>query len=378
MGTLDLFGADRTVVKGKGFYIWQIPNCEKGDAAAILAEAQRANLSHVLVKVADGVNSYNYDSANNIDLAAQVVRKFKKNGISVWGWQYIYGREPKNEANKAIQRINELALDGFVVNAEVEFKQTGMDVKANTYMSELRNKLPQLPLALSSYRFPSYHPQFPFAVFLKYCNINMPQVYWQGSHNPAAQLTRSVYEFQSISPFRPVIPTGSAYSYGSWQPTRDDIRSFLSTAKTMGLSAANFWSWDYSRKYLPHLWDEASSFSWASGVPEPDLVEEYITALNAHDPVALTMLYNNDGVHINAERSIQGHEKILVWYNSFLNQSFPNGVFKMTGYTGVANSRHLSWEATSPSGKIRDAKDTFGLRNGKIAYHYSYYKIDLN
>jgi len=365
-------------LNGKGFYIWQIPNCENGDPAAILAEAQKANLSHALIKVADGINSYNYDSDNNIDLAARVVRKFKKNDIQAWGWQYIYGREPKNEANKAIQRINELALDGFVVNAEVEFKQSGMDTKARTYMSVLRSKIPQLPIALSTYRFPSYHPQFPYSDFLTYCDLNMPQVYWQGSHNPAAQLTKSVYEFQSISPFRPMIPTGSAYSYGSWQPTRDDIRNFLSTAKTMGLTAANFWSWDYSRKHLPHLWDEVSDFSWASGIPEPDIVEEYIYALNAHDPVALTVLYNSDGVHINADRSIQGHEKILAWYNTFLNQYFPNGEFKMTGYTGVGNSRHLTWEASSPNAEIREAKDTFGLRDGKIAYHYSYYKIDKN
>ena len=55
-------------LQGKGFYIWQVWKCEGGDPNAILAEAQMADLSHVLIKVADGANTYNYDKQRRIDL----------------------------------------------------------------------------------------------------------------------------------------------------------------------------------------------------------------------------------------------------------------------------------------------------------------------
>ena len=72
-------------LKGKGFYIWQVWRCDGGDPNAILAEAQMADLSHVLIKVADGEKTYNYDSQRRIDLAAPVVRLLKTQGIKVWG-----------------------------------------------------------------------------------------------------------------------------------------------------------------------------------------------------------------------------------------------------------------------------------------------------
>jgi hypothetical protein len=350
-------------------------NCERGDPNAILAEAQMADLSHVLIKVADGSNTYNYDKQRRIDLAAPVVRLLKNQGMQVWGWQYVRGDDSLSEARKAIQRINELSLDGFVVNAEVEYKQPGKDVAARKYMSELRNALPDMVFALSSYRFPAYHPQFPFRDFLNYCDYNMPQVYWQGAHNPAAQLTKSVREFQNMQPSRPVIPTGSAYAYGGWQPTADDIQNFLQTAKQLGLSAANFWSWDYCRQHLPHLWDKVRDFPWPSTPAAKDIVEQYIEALNARDPLRLATMYSPDGVHINATRTVQGPEKILTWYNTFLNQLFPNASFKLTGYSGVGNSRHFTWEGTSSIGNILNGNDTFGLREGKITYHYTYFTI---
>jgi hypothetical protein len=74
---------------GKGYYIWKIRDAEGGDAHAILARAQAAGLSHVLVKVADGERSYNYVTDTRTDLVKPVAKLLQDNGIQVWGWQYI-------------------------------------------------------------------------------------------------------------------------------------------------------------------------------------------------------------------------------------------------------------------------------------------------
>ena len=62
-------------LRGKGYYIWKIPNCENGDPAAIANVAAQAGLSHVLIKIADGVGSYNVDLTTGVDLVPPVYRR---------------------------------------------------------------------------------------------------------------------------------------------------------------------------------------------------------------------------------------------------------------------------------------------------------------
>jgi len=294
----------------------------------------------------------------------------------VWGWQYIYGSNPLSEARKAIQRVNELKLDGFVVDAELEFEQPGKDIAARKYMSELRNALPGIPIGISSYRFPSYHREFPYQEFLDYSDYVMPQVYWEQSHNPETQMIRTVREFQNIGCTLPIIPTGSAYSTGAWAATPEDATAFLHVCKKeLGIKAANFWVWEFTRSQLRPVWQAIQNYPWDSGPPPKDISELYIDALNNHDLVGLIGLYAPHGVCINFQRTVQGEEGILTWYHTFLNDIFPDASFKLTSVSGTDSSRHLNWTGTSSIGQILNGSDTIGLIDGKISYHYTYFTI---
>lgn len=362
-------------LQGKGYYIWKIPYTEGGDSQAILDLIKQANLTHVLIKVANEDQTYNYDKIRRIDLVAPLAELLRSEGVIVWGWQYIYGDDPLSEARKAIQRVNELELEGFVVNAEKEFKEPGKDVAARKYMTELRNALPNTTIALSSYRFPSYHPLFPWVEFLEQSDLNMPQVYWQEAHNPANQMLRCFREFQDFEPYRPIFPTGAAYPADGWKPTADDVHIFLETVKELELPGANFWSWQHCRAYLPDLWDRISEFPWEVELPAPekDITEKFIDALNTHDPLPVVLLYTLTGVHIDTQRQIQGPEKLLEFYNNFLNNTFLDATFEIANMTGEDNTRHLTWTATFADGRVYEGNDTLGLQDGKISFHYSYY-----
>ena len=151
------------------------------------------------------------------------------------------------------------------------------------------------------------------------------------------------------------------------------MEAYLGAIKELGIPATNFWSWDSCRNSLPDQWNLIRDFTWVDGPEPPDVTEEYIGALNAKDLLKLTTMYTQDGVHINANRTIQGPEKILTWFNTFLEQILPDAVFKLISKTGTRNTRHFTWEATSNEGKVINGKDTFGLRDGKISYHFTYY-----
>ena len=146
--------------EGKGFYIWQVPKCDKGDVGAIAAIAKAADLHHAFIKVADGTKTYNVTSAG-VDLVYPLVLALRAVGISVWGWGYVYGDFPEAEAEIGVKRMRDLDLDGYIVDAESQYKAAGKATAAKTYMAKLRAGVGALPIGLSSYRYPTPAQRIP-------------------------------------------------------------------------------------------------------------------------------------------------------------------------------------------------------------------------
>ena len=357
-------------LEGKGLYIWKIHQVEGGDADAIARRAVESGLTHVLIKVADGSHAY------NVDLAAPVVETLKGAGVQVWGWQYVYGNEPFLEADIAVHRVRVLGLDGFVVNAEVEYK--GKHDAASVYMDSLRARMGGLPIALSSFRYPDYHPELPWTEFLSRCDYNMPQVYWVRASNPEQQLDRTIAQFQQIYPVLPIIPTGPAYEEFGWRPQPAEITRFLQHAREIGLQAANFWSWDYAGSEEGNdLWQAIAGYEWPITRPPVDLVDRLITAMNQRDIDTIAALYHPGAVHITSQHTISGREALRAYYTRLLNSELPGATFAVKTQVNEGNIRHIRWSASLASnGKAVDnGYDTIALRQGRIQYHSSIYHI---
>jgi len=362
-------------LQGKGFFIWQIPRSEGGNATTIARLAGEAGLTHVLIKIADGTSAYNLDLSTGADLVPAVAQALRARGIQVGGWHWVYGYDPVREADIAIRRTLELDLDIYVVNAEAPYKEPGKATAARIFMDRVRAGIPGVPIALSSYRYPTLHPQFPWTTFLERCDISMPQVYWLLNHNPGEQLVRSLREYQAITPFRTYIPTGAAFTQSGWSPTPEDIEEFLDTARLLNLQAANFYEWANCRLYLPKVWEAIDAYDWGGPVTPPDIAQAYIDALNTHEPGQVLALYTDLPVHVTSARTIQGRPALENWYTGLFNTILPEAEFTLTGFSGSGSSRHLNWTAVSEAGNVYNGNDTFGLVNGKIAYHYTFFTI---
>jgi hypothetical protein len=358
---------------GKGWYIWQVSQCEGGSPAAIAERAAAAGATHVLLKVAERAFTFGLDK-NGQDLVAPVADALRGRGLQVWGWHYVSGENPVGEANIAVQRAQQLRLDGFVIDAESEFKLPGRSGAARTYMNILRASLPATPLALSSYRYPSLHMQIPWAAFLEKCDYAMPQVYWEQAHNPDQQLARCVTEFNNqslVGVVRPVIPTGSAYGANNWQATAEDLTKFYSQAVALGLPAANLYSWDYAGTAVKaELWNAAAKFEWPAA-RQQDILERYFNALNAGDLTQVLRLYHPNAGHVTFKRTVIGLEDLSKWYLDLLKNALAGAKFEMVESSGSEASRHFRWQAVGPRGSVADGEDTLGLREGLIQYHYT-------
>jgi hypothetical protein len=274
-------------MQGQTMFIWQIKEVLKGDLAAIVKRAKALGITTVLVKIANGGNAYNLRPDNPDspkiyydDVMGPFVEAMRAAGIVVIGWHYIYGFSAVVEANRAIERCNKFSLDAYVIDAESEFKEAGKADIAKSFMTILRASL-KIPIGLTSYRFPTLHPEFPWKEFLKQCDFHMPQVYWQNSHNAGNQLERAIIEYRALEVSlglkpMPIYPIGAAYHENGWQPTPAEMQEFFKKAIDLGLQAVSWWEWGCALRAGLETVFETMTWPGAVQVPEPDPEPETI------------------------------------------------------------------------------------------------------
>jgi murein DD-endopeptidase MepM/ murein hydrolase activator NlpD len=258
------------MISGKGIYIWQLKRCEGGDMAKVVDRLKWAGMTHVLPKIADGVHS---DVNGNWTYLPALVDLCHKAGIKVFAWQYIYGGNPVQEAIRAVVELRRLPFDGFVINAEHQFRDLANNkTAAKEYCERIRQDFPNLPLGLSSYRYPHYHARFPFTEFLTYCNFNMPQVYWmQANGTVPAQLENTIKAYEPY-PQRPMIPTGAAFGEHGWTAVPADQAIFINEAKRHGLTGCNWWEYYEAFHRFPELGKAIAenNTDWSDNMTDPE------------------------------------------------------------------------------------------------------------
>ncbi len=367
------------MLEGKGFYIWILSECEKGDPQAIAETARAAGLSHVLIKIADGTAAFNRG------LDVPVRQALGEAGIQVWGWHYVYGNQPEAEADIAVQRVQELGLDGYVIDAEEEYKNRPS--QAARFARRLRDGLPDTPLALSSFRFPQWHPELPWNQFLEVCDFHMPQVYWEQAHNVAWQLAESKRQCDALSEARPYIPTGAAYGTPGWAATRRDVETFLRESRKLGLAAANLYSWDYARAHLPNLWQAVAEFDWPFTPPEPavqppvdgpqDFPSRWLEALRRRNLDAALALYDRRAVLTAGARVHRGTTGVRLWLQRLWRDLPDTADLVLVEASEQDDLLRLHWQARgADNAPLRDAYETFVLSpEGQALLHYTFYTL---
>ncbi len=228
--------------KGKGFFIWVINELLKiyGSNEQVAEMVKALGIDWVQIKIAQAGFGYNWRWNGKIwidDLVQPLTDAFKAVGIDVWGWHYITPSMPKIQANLGIKRTIKFGLDGYIANAEAEYKDHPN--AAEIYCGIIREQLHK-PFALTSYRYPNYHPRFPWHQFARYIDFWIPQVYWQSAHNPAEQLQRSIRELKAIRDL-PIVPAGAAYQEHNWKPSAAEMNEFHEAVISSNLVADTWW-----------------------------------------------------------------------------------------------------------------------------------------
>jgi peptidoglycan hydrolase-like protein with peptidoglycan-binding domain len=224
--------ASGTAFEGQGMWIWYVSQSDGGNVASIVAQAHAAGVSTVFVKSSDG--SSNYWS----QFSPQLVAELHANGLKVCAWQYVYGTNPAGEANLGAEAVANGA-DCLVIDAEAEYE--GHYAAAQTYITDLRAEIgATYPLGLASFPYVSYHPSFPYSVFLgpDGAQYNAPQMYWKDIGVSVDTVYANTYIANRIYG-RPIFPLGQTYGGVS----ASDLLRFREEAVDYGATGLSFWDW---------------------------------------------------------------------------------------------------------------------------------------
>jgi hypothetical protein len=219
---------------GSGMWIWYLSKSERGDPAAIAAQALLHGVTTVFVKSADGSNVWSQFSAT-------AVAALKATGLRVCGWQFVYGRDPIGEA-AAAAAAKDAGADCFVIDAESAYE--GRYEQAQRYMARLRELVgSDYPVGLTSFPYVDYHPGLPYSVFMAPggATFNLPQVYWKTIGDSVDESLAHTYEWNL--PYETAIfPLGQTYD----GPKAADVRRFRQLSTAYGARGVSWWVWQFA------------------------------------------------------------------------------------------------------------------------------------
>jgi len=325
---------------GIGCYFETIPEAIDRGVKAFSESAHRAGLRRVILKIIGP------HAQNGFDRVLWMVNAMKDIDLEVWGCQYILGDDVTLEAQLAVKSVSRLNLDGLVLQAGVEFESPGKDSLAKDYMRALRAGMPNLPIALSAYLFPSYHPHFPWKSFSTYCDYNMPLLNLNAGGSSRIALTRCLHEFQEIQPSRPVVPIGQYRTNNGGKTTPAEIREFLRHSQKLNLKGVNLWGWDISlSNELSEALETVGNFISVQPTQNPDVVEEYIEALNSANPNDVTNYYASRCALVTSTSTYVGKARIRAYFQHLFSQKLPNSYYELNSYSGTGSSRNFRWRA---------------------------------
>lgn len=239
---------------GKGMYIWLLNRI--GTPQSVATELNDAGYRWVAIKLQNGliISDGSKREADFLKIPQPYIAAIRAVGIKVFGWGYVYlngDNQVLGEITATLDAIRYYQVDGWIINAEQEAKCSGDRTRSNKlssrYVSNLRAMLGGYPLGFTTYRYLALHPEFPWDPFFDGCDYAMPQVYWLDAHNPRGQLNTCIQQYHAHTRDFPILPIGSAYPYGSWSPTLDDLDQFYQAVQMFELPAWSWWEYRYAQ-----------------------------------------------------------------------------------------------------------------------------------
>jgi hypothetical protein len=218
---------------GTHMFIWQPWEVLGGDVTAMIAKLKELAVTGVILKYSDGNLVGDPVSQRFMSEFKRLAPLFKKEGLTVGGWSYMYLTDVDGEVD-ALRQAVEAGADWIVLDAEKDV--AGKNALVTQYGQKVRALFPNLKIGLSSYAIADYHKEVPFNEYAAFVDVMMPQVYWSTmGWDVEVAFNASVASYKKYG--KPIAPTGQAYDAA----TSADMARFVQLCKQAGFTHVSWW-----------------------------------------------------------------------------------------------------------------------------------------
>jgi hypothetical protein len=250
-------------VSGKGMWVWELPQTEGGDVAAIVGRAAAAGLRQIWVRVGDSKDGFY--AATDLDALVPAAHRA---GIAVIGWGFPYLYDPVADAVWTLDALSWAApdgsrLDGF--SADIERASEGVALsgpRVAAYLETVRRGAGDRMIVATVYppTDSNWFGDYPYRVMARYVDAFAPMVYWECT-DPAADTAVALSRLASL---RPVHVIGQAFNLADVggrvpSPSAGETEWFLQAARRGGALGASLWVWQSA---TPEEWAAVSAYPW--------------------------------------------------------------------------------------------------------------------
>jgi hypothetical protein len=204
------------MLAGRAMYIWNLETSLNGGTTAdMVSQAQRAKLSSLWVKIADGAAAYLNITGATADTLKDLVARCQAVNIAVFGYHVPHCATLAavgSEVTLLTNTVRDFHLAGVVIDNEdgAQYFQ-GDSGCASAYGQQLQTAMRGLNqlMVMSSNDTVAFHPGAYAAEIGAFVDVNAPQVYYGGSPSVQFRLDRAISQNKPIT--APFFPVGSAF-----------------------------------------------------------------------------------------------------------------------------------------------------------------------
>lgn len=191
---------------GKGIFVQSVERATtKGTPQAVAERAKDLGLSWIAL-----LALWQHDDRDKIYTQIEpTIVACRALDIGVWLWGWPHGAPSRIDRFVAFMGdlVDRQPVQGLIVNAEKPFY--GKSQAARDFCSELRARLPETDIGLSSYGPPYFHPKFPWSAFAPICQFGMPQIYDSNHDQGPKYPTQAMAGWRRVG-FPTLVPTWGA------------------------------------------------------------------------------------------------------------------------------------------------------------------------
>lgn len=218
-------------------------------------------LKHVWIRI-HGTNYIGDKDGANLKKMQDFLDVVQTEGMSVAGWGWCQGIDPKAESELTRSALKQFGLKTFVADIEQGVNSSNWTpMEIHDYLAAVKEAAPE-GLALTSHGFIDWHDPAVLKPAEEFVDAFNPQAYWYGSF-PSQKMLNAIskpagsYKLQNAADYgrlcvdryaawyhKPVILTGQAYSEDAFgaKDVENKLLQFQSDFDSWGnIVALNFW-----------------------------------------------------------------------------------------------------------------------------------------